>query len=236
MLIGAHRGAYKDQPSLDENSLSSFKRAIDFKCDYIEFDVHKTSDNRFIVYHDTTIQQKGRSFVIKDTPWTNTLENLTLPITNEPLPLLKDVISLCKGKIRMDVELKDPLIGKDVVDFVLSLGATTRDFFVSSFHEQALKSIQVSHKDVYTSLLFIGNFWSSKGSKTAVGLSCKSINPYYRFLNKRLVNFALNHNLEIHTWTVDSKAIKKVLKKEFVTSIITNDVLTALTLRDEFFR
>ena len=235
MLIGAHRGAYKDEPYVDENSLSAFKRAIDYKCDYIEFDVHKTLDNRFIVYHETTINQNGSSFKIKDSPWTNTLENLSLPITNEPLPLLEDVISLCKGKIRMNVEIKDPLIGKDVVDFTLSLGATPSDFFVSSFHEQALKSIQISYKEIYTGFLFIGNYWSSKGSKAAVNLSCKSINPYYRFLNKRLVNFALKHNLEIHTWTVNGIALKKVMQKEFVTSVITNDVMTALSLRDQIF-
>ena len=54
MLIGAHRGAYKDE-SLDENSISAFKKAIDFKCDYVEFDVHKSNDGKFVIHHDATI-------------------------------------------------------------------------------------------------------------------------------------------------------------------------------------
>jgi len=55
MKIGAHRGAYKDRPKLDENSMAAFNRAIDFECDYVEFDVHKTLDRKFIVYHDNSL-------------------------------------------------------------------------------------------------------------------------------------------------------------------------------------
>ena len=233
MLIGAHRGAYKDEPALDENSLSAFKRAIDFKCDYIEFDVHMTRDKKFIIHHDASLMYNSSKVMLKEMSWVDALEHFRLPLTNEPLPLLDDVLALCKGKIKMNVEIKDPSIGKDVTEFILSAGVDPKDFLISSFHTSVLQDITDHFRGIQTGFLFLGNFWSSKPAKQALNLSCKAIHPYYRFLNKRLVKFALSNNLEINTWTVDGKAIPKLMKKDFLTSIITNDVLLALSTRTE---
>ena len=232
MLIGAHRGAYKDDPSVDENSLSAFKRAIDFKCDFIEFDVHRTRDGKFIIHHDNSIDYKSQKVSLKDSNWAGTLEHARLPITNEPVPLLEDVLKLCKGQMRMNVEIKDPTIGKEVTEFIISSNINSNEFFISSFHESVLQDISTNFGNIDTGFLFLGNFWSSKSAKRALKLSCKAIHPYYRFLNKRLVHFALANNMQINTWTVDGKVLSKFIKKDFITSIITNDVLKALSERE----
>lgn len=233
MLIGAHRGAFKDESPVDENSLSAFKRAIEYKCDYIEFDVHKTIDGRFVIHHDNDIIINGNEFPIKTSSWNNFLEDYTLPITNERIPLLEEVITNCKNKIKMNIEVKDPAIGKEVVNYVLSLGLDKNQFFISSFHDSVLTDITSNFPDIYTGLLFVGNFWSINNTKKSLSYSCKSINPYYRFLTKRLKNFAKKNGLEIHTWTVNGKNLNKILLEEAVTSVITNDVLLALELRDK---
>lgn len=233
MLIGAHRGAFNDQPSLDENSLAAFKRAIEFKCDYVEFDVHKTVDGKFIIRHDENLKFKNKTLILKDTTW-DEIENYTLPITNERLPLLKDVVKICYKKIKMNVEIKDPSIGSEVVNYLLSLGLTTNDFFISSFHQSVLQDIADLHKDIYLGFLFLGKPWSIKNAKLAMKFACKSINPYHKFLNKKMLIFASKNNLEVHTWTVNGKAIEKIMKLDSVTSVITNDVLDALEIRDKF--
>ena len=51
MIIG-HRGAAGLSP---ENTLAGFKKAIDIGVDTIEVDVHLTSDNKAVVYHDSRI-------------------------------------------------------------------------------------------------------------------------------------------------------------------------------------
>lgn len=232
MLIGAHRGAYKDA-SLDENSLPAFKKAIEFKVDYVEFDVHKTSDGKFVIHHDNFIKMNNQKIFLKAEPWSGSLENYHLPLTNEQLPLLDQVVDVCKGKMKMNVEIKDPEIGKEVVDHLLSLGVQTDELFISSFHDSVIRDITSNHKDIYTGYLFIGNFWSSKKAQLAKELSCKAINPYYRFLTKKVLNYANKHNLEINTWTVDGTNLTKVMKKPLVTSVITNDVLLALESRDQ---
>jgi glycerophosphoryl diester phosphodiesterase len=232
MLIGAHRGAYKDEPTLDENSLSAFKRAIEFKCDYLEFDVHKTLDGMFIVYHNNQIEINNQSYIIKNSNYTNFLENVQLSLTNEQLPTLEAVVKLCKGKIKMNVEIKDPLIGKETVDYILSLGTQASDFLISSFHKQVIRDISMSYSDIERGFLFIGNLWSLNGVKFAIETSCNAIHPYYRFLTKRLMKESIKNNLKINTWTVNGKNINKFMFKENITSIMTDDVLSALELRE----
>jgi glycerophosphoryl diester phosphodiesterase len=81
-LVIAHRGASFDLP---ENTLPAFERAIVLGADYVEFDVHADSDGRLVVTHD---------------PPSN---NLLLG-----LPLLEEVLDLCRGRIGTMVELKTP--------------------------------------------------------------------------------------------------------------------------------
>src|SRR4051812_28372709 len=45
----AHRGACAFAP---ENTLESFRKAVDLHCDMIELDVHVSSDGELIVVHD----------------------------------------------------------------------------------------------------------------------------------------------------------------------------------------
>lgn len=232
MLIEAHRGAFKDTSTVDENSLSAFRKAIEFICDFVEFDVHRTKDNQFIILHNNKLLYKNETVFIKDSYWEDYLENYRLPITNESLPLLHDVLRLCKGKIKMNVEIKDPLIGNEVLDIILSVGISPSDFLISSFHESVLQDVTNQQKGIETGFLFLGNLWSLKNVKIALSNSCKAINPYFRFLNRRVVKFAVKNNLDMHLWTVNGKNLKKFMDKKYVTSIITKDVLEALDIRD----
>ena len=52
-MIG-HRGAPGTAP---ENTLASFRNAIDAGADGIEFDIHLTGDNRLVVMHDTNVDR-----------------------------------------------------------------------------------------------------------------------------------------------------------------------------------
>ena len=62
--IIAHRGASNIAP---ENTLKAFKKAIELKADYIEFDIHQSKDGEIIIIHDAYILHKnGQKKFIKD--------------------------------------------------------------------------------------------------------------------------------------------------------------------------
>ena len=47
--IHAHRG-YTQKTS--ENTITAFQLCVDYKVDYIEFDVHYSKDEKIVVHHD----------------------------------------------------------------------------------------------------------------------------------------------------------------------------------------
>ncbi|MFN2628837.1 MAG: glycerophosphodiester phosphodiesterase [Gaiellaceae bacterium] len=76
----AHRGASWDLP---ENTLPAFERAIELGADYVEFDVHARRDGALVVTHGPPRDRAG-------------------------LPMLEQVLALCRGRIGVMVELKTP--------------------------------------------------------------------------------------------------------------------------------
>lgn len=52
--IMGHRGASGLEP---ENTLRSFRKAIELGVDYIECDVHATKDGHLVLIHDSTVDR-----------------------------------------------------------------------------------------------------------------------------------------------------------------------------------
>jgi glycerophosphoryl diester phosphodiesterase len=54
VIITGHRGVMGSEP---ENTLRSFRQAIEYWCDEIELDLRVTSDDQLIVLHDATVDR-----------------------------------------------------------------------------------------------------------------------------------------------------------------------------------
>lgn len=54
MIITGHRGALGSEP---ENTLRSFRRAVEQGCDEIELDLRVTADGKLVVIHDATVDR-----------------------------------------------------------------------------------------------------------------------------------------------------------------------------------
>jgi len=67
LIIGGHRGAEGYAP---ENTMASFKKALETGADIIEFDVHLSKDDRCVLIHDETLERttNGRGY-IRDYTW-----------------------------------------------------------------------------------------------------------------------------------------------------------------------
>jgi len=99
-----HRGASGHEP---ENTMISFNRAIELGADMVELDVHLSKDNQLIVIHDETLDRtttgqgkiKGKTLA--------EIKKLRTKKKNQPIPTLPEVINELKGKVKMNVEIKD---------------------------------------------------------------------------------------------------------------------------------
>ncbi|GAA1557637.1 glycerophosphodiester phosphodiesterase [Kribbella lupini] len=54
MIVTGHRGVMGSEP---ENTLRSFRKAIEYGCDEIELDLRVTADDELIVLHDATVDR-----------------------------------------------------------------------------------------------------------------------------------------------------------------------------------
>lgn len=99
----AHRGLHGQ--SVPENSLEAFRRAVNAGYG-IELDVHLLADGQLAVVHDSNLKRVTGFDVCIEDLCAKDLKNYYLEDSNQTIPLLSEVLTLCAGKIPLIVELK----------------------------------------------------------------------------------------------------------------------------------
>jgi len=107
ILICAHRGAHNDLP---ENSLASFKKAIELGIDIFELDIRATKDDSLIIMHDKSVDRTTDGHGdVADLSFEE-IRKLHLKfndkVTDEKVPTLEEVLMLAKGRILVDLDIK----------------------------------------------------------------------------------------------------------------------------------
>ncbi len=101
----AHRGLYKPDKTVAENSLTAFKAAADNGYG-MELDVQLSSDEQVVVFHDDSLKRIcGVDADVDDRTWAE-LQELGLSGTDEHMPLLSDVFAAVDGRTPIIIELK----------------------------------------------------------------------------------------------------------------------------------
>lgn len=142
------------------------------------------------------------------------------------LPTLEETLRLTQGRIQLDVELKEPGCEGEAIELLLRYFSLA-DFCVTSFNAPALHEARRVNPGIRTGLIFAA--WNR--SVRAVGLS-----PDCDFLvaQPRLVDEAEEIGKPMFVWTVDDPALtRKLLQRQMVEAIVTNNPRQALALRAE---
>ncbi len=201
--ICAHRGY-----GFPENSLLAFRRAVEHNVGWIEFDVHLTQDDEFIVWHDSTLKKLGKiasvsSFSSKELKKYDIGEG-------ERMPLLREVLEEFNEKIGLNIELKTKNAGRNLSDYLTSFDKK-KQWMISSFHLEALKELKKQEVDADLGYLYLLPF--SDHVKIASKFNLTSINPFYMLLSERRVRNAHAKGIKVIPWTVNKeKALRKMVK------------------------
>lgn len=124
--VVAHRGAHIGIP---ENTLAAYQKAIDLGCDFVEIDLRKTKDGRFVSVHNSTIdaytngEVTGRvgDFTLAELKNLNIGKRIGPEWVNERIPAFEEILQLCKGKIGIYLDLKEPDV-KAQIDIIKEYG------------------------------------------------------------------------------------------------------------------
>lgn len=100
----AHRG-YHDKPSIPENSLAAFRRAVEHGFG-AELDVHLMKDGRLAVIHDSSLKRTAGADVAIEDLTAEDLPRYRLEESDETVPLFDEVLAVFEGKTPLIIELK----------------------------------------------------------------------------------------------------------------------------------
>ena len=216
--IISHRG--KIDLSSSENDLIGIQEAINLGVDMVEFDVRKTSDEVLVCHHDAKVNGVSVSNITY-----NSLKN-----SNERLCKLDEVLSLCKGKIGVNLEIKEEGFETKAVDLLVA-NFSYDDIYVTSFIPSVIRSVK-SHDSKIISGLLLGDTMSYQVFyrivKEAISMNdfyyskADFISPYYKIYEMGLMYNFQKNGVPIQLWTVNELKLLKDLINSDIHSVVTD--------------
>src|SRR5882724_6144000 len=196
-LIIAHRGFSGRYP---ENTPASIRGAIELGVDMVEIDVHETRDGELIVFHDYRL---NRICGVRGRVRHKTLAEIQR--LNPQVPTLREVLSACRGRARVLIEIKraDP---RKVAEAIAKL-RMEREVVVFALSAARMKQFAAAAPDATRFGLIARNpRWAMARLKAAVNI--------VRRIHRR--------GWKVFVWTVNREVEMKILASWGVDGIITN--------------
>jgi glycerophosphoryl diester phosphodiesterase len=206
MLRIGHRGAKAYAP---ENTLTSFKKALEIGVDAVELDVRKTKDNQLVVIHDADVK--------RTTDGEGLVSELTLKEIKgfsaeegEKIPTLQESLDFLDKKVKVFVELKEESVEEQVLSIVHERGLE-KNVVIVSFLEEALKKVRALDKEIETGLIYAKH---KNPVKAALELKANYLLALYRFTHTANVEKAHQNGLKIIVWTINKpQEVEEYAKK-----------------------
>lgn len=146
VLVSGHRGESRYGI---ENTMTAFRRALDFGVDMIETDVHMTKDGHLVLMHDDFLERTTdgegliKDLTLAEIRQYNATVNALIPTQPEPVPTMDEFLELMRGhpSVQLCVEFKDyTTAGNEefayksadkIVDMLLAYGVGERTWIIS---------------------------------------------------------------------------------------------------------
>ena len=226
----AHRGASNEAP---ENTLTSIKRALSLKVDFVEMDIHITRDQVPIVIHDHSFLRTTNALfsttvsdsLYKDVTKLNAGSWFSPSYPFEKVPTLYEALALPKTNARWMIELKDDGGKHEALSEVVKDAIDRRsDILVASFSMDIL-SFFPNHPKMALA-------YTEEGIEKALKAGHPHLGINHFLLNHERICELLSLKKRIWTYTVDcpKRAIELVLAG--VEGVITNHPREFLYLKN----
>ena len=223
-IIFGHRGSptYKT-----ENTIGSFKKALDQGVDGLELDVRTTKDKKVVIFHDSNLLRlAGIKKRIRDMSY----DNLKLiKIKNgQKIPLLKEIKPLLPRAKVLNIEIKSDSFyrGFSSVDPVLRFIKENRiekKCIVSCFNPLVLLKIKFKNPETILGYLYNRRvpFHTWHNFVWINIVKPENLHMHSSQLNSWVVRWARRKNLKINSYTINSK---KIYKSISVDGVFTDNI------------
>lgn len=224
-LIIAHRGGAS---IARENTIAAFEEAIALQADLIELDVRSTQDGVLIIHHDAAIQQQP----IEALTWAEVQQ------LDPDVPTLAEAIACCKGRIGLDVEIKEPGYEAEVVRQLQQL-LLGHEFVITSFYLAVIRAVKESSSlRVSMGFLMEDETLMALAEEEFLGqylqaMGVEFVAPSWQILDSPVLSKIIPAQMPFWVWTVnDAETMQKLLTNERVEAIVTDQPKLGLQLRE----
>lgn len=221
--ITSHRGASFYAP---ENTIPAMENAISQATDYIEIDVQQTKDGEVVLMHDSLMK---RTAGVSKHVYEMTYEEIkqldagkwySPEYAGTTIPTLREVLRFCKGKCKLNIEVKasdkTPGLIEKVVDLIEEYDFT-RQCVVTSVYKKALCEVKKYNKEIVT-----GYILSSAYGRYYLDKDIDFLSMRVTMVTERIVLLAHKYGKEVYVWTVNSKQDALYMSQLGVDNIITD--------------
>ncbi|KUO89673.1 MAG: glycerophosphodiester phosphodiesterase [Caldivirga sp. CIS_19] len=226
VLVIGHRGARCCAP---ENTIPSFRLALEAGVDGVEMDIHMTRDGEVVVIHDDTLERTttGSGYVKDHT--LRELKGLDAGVKfgsqwrGVKIPTLEEVLRELGSRVSYVIELKHgsdlyPGIEGKVINLVRRYGIKAK---IVSFDFDALERVRSIDESIEMGLIFIGKpRWFIEAARR---LRAQWLQAEYRLVNEADVRAVHEAGLKIGVWTVNDADLALRMVKMGVDEVTTDN-------------
>jgi glycerophosphoryl diester phosphodiesterase len=231
--ITAHRGSSYGAP---ENSLAAIRLAIAEGTDWVEIDVQETADGQVVVFHDSDFMKlAGVNLKI----WDATLADLhdidigsrfDTKFKDERVPTLEEVLELCRGKVRVNIELKyyghDQQLEQRVIQLVETHDMVS-EIVLMSLKMDAVKKLKSIRPDWKVGLLMS----VSAGRINNMEADFLAVNA--QFATRNFIRSVHDSGKKVYVWTVNDAPTMSTMIGRGVDSLITDKPALARSVLEQ---
>jgi len=223
IAVTAHRGSSLKAP---ENTISALEQAIADGADYAEIDVQTTADGVVILMHDADLMRLSSiNRKIEDIPYEE-LGKIDIgswfskDFSTERIATLEEAIRFCKGRIKLNIEMKynrpDPQLAEKVGELIQS-NSFDKNCVITSLDYGELKKFKALFPEIKVGLTVfqaLGDFTQSEVDFLSIDATQAA---------SRLVKQAQQNGKQIHVWTVNDLQTALLMIEVGVDNIITDN-------------
>lgn len=252
-LIIGHRGSSASAP---ENTIASFRKAIDEGAEGVEFDVRLARDGVPVVIHDAALNRTGRVDAAVADLTSGELAKIDVgswfgkvhrrkgdTFNTERVPTLAQTLEFLtsfRGLIFIELKCGD----RDVEALTTAVcglvknSPLSRQVIVKSFKLAAIPQVKILAPEIRTAALFAPKIMTILRKekhlvKIAEEFGADELSIHYSLATRKLMEKAGKRGLPVNIWTADNARWVKRGIKLGLKSIITNDPARLLARRNE---
>lgn len=221
--ITAHRGFSSEYP---ENTMPAFEAAIYSGADWIELDVQQTADGEIIVMHDSNFR---RTAGLNKNVWEVSYEEIRgldvgswrgEEFAGTGVSTLAEVMELCRGRIRLNIEIKPTGYETDIVERVVELIGEydyIQDCVVASMSYGVLEKVKKIDDGIETVYVMRSAYGRFADLECADNFSVRN-----DYITPHMVETVHMQGKKIYAWTVNSRGVMEQMLRLGVDNLITD--------------